>query len=111
MSSLAQLEVLSTYWRFIKGGREARCVLLPHPSGLELRYLFNGMVLMGVVAESEDGLRERARQWRLRLVAEGWEELGQPHFAGAGERGQLRSASEPSTSVNVRSGTRSHSGR
>jgi hypothetical protein len=100
MSSLAPLEILSTYWRFIKDGREARCVLLPHPSGLELRYLFNGMVLMGVVAESEDGLRERARQWRLRLVAEGWEETD-----------QLRSASVPSTSVNVRSGTRSHSGR
>jgi hypothetical protein len=106
MSSLAPLEILSTYWRFIKDGREARCVLLPHPSGLELRYLFNGMVLMGVVADSEDGLRERARQWRLRLVAEGWEEIAQ-----LGQLAQLRSASVPSSSVNVRSGTRSHSGR
>ena len=109
MSSLAPLHVLSTYWRFIKDGREARCVLLPHPSGLELRYLFNGMVLMGVVAETEDGLRERARQWRLRLVAEGWEEVAQSRFGG--DRGQVRSPSVPSTSVNVRSGTRSHSGR
>lgn len=102
MSALASAPYeLSTYWRFIKDGREARCVLLPHPSGgLELRYLFNGSVLMGVVAPVEQDLRERARQWRLRLVAEGWMETD-----------QLRSASVPSTSVSVRSGTRSHSGR
>jgi hypothetical protein len=100
MSALAHLE-LATFWRFVKDGREARCVLLPHPSGLELRYLFNGGVLMGVVSTDELDLRERARQWRLRLVAEGWEETA----------AQLRSASVPSTSVSVLSGTRSHSGR
>ena len=62
---------LSTLWRFSKQDREARCVLLRHPAGLEMRYVFNGVVLIGMVSGDEGLLMERAHQWRLRLVADG----------------------------------------
>ncbi len=68
---------LYTLWRFVKDAREARCVLFQHPSGLEVRYFFNGVVLIGMVSGDEQILLERARQWRLRLVAEGWQETDQ----------------------------------
>jgi hypothetical protein len=63
---------LSTLWRFSKDRRQAHCVLLPHPNGFELRYFFNDVILIGMVSREYDQLIERARQWRLRLVADGW---------------------------------------
>lgn len=111
---------LSTLWRFTKQEREARCVLLKHPAGMEMRYVFNGVVLMGMVSGEERLLLERAHQWRLRLVAEGWEEL-EPNSVAVqtavqaarnGLVGPDAYASVfPNTRVRVPSGTRSHSGR
>ena len=107
---------LSTLWRFIKQDREARCVLLRHPAGLEMRYVFNGVVLMGMVSGDEGLLLERAHQWRLRLVADGWDELEQNPSALEAARSGLvgpdaYAAVFPNTRVSVPSGTRSHSGR
>jgi hypothetical protein len=59
-------------WRFLSGTQEAFCLLQPHPIGMELRYIFNGVQLIGVVSPNVEELLERAEQWRLRLVAEGW---------------------------------------
>jgi hypothetical protein len=111
---------LSTLWRFIKQDKEARCVLLRHPAGLEMRYVFNGVVLMGMVSGDEGLLMERAHQWRLRLVADGWDELEQNQAAVEAAVQAARSglvgpdayaAVFPNTRVSVPSGTRSHSGR
>jgi 6-phosphogluconate dehydrogenase (decarboxylating) len=68
----------NTLWRFVHGRDDAWCVLAPHPSGHELRYVFNGVELMGVVSENLDDLKQRALEWRVRLVAEGWTEID-PH--------------------------------
>ncbi len=111
---------LSTLWRFMKQDREARCVLLRHPAGLEMRYVFNGVVLMGMVSGDEGLLLERAHQWRLRLVADGWIEIEQNPGAvetavEAARRGLVGpdayAAVFPNTRVSVPSGTRNHSGR
>jgi len=111
---------LSTLWRFMKQDREARCVLLRHPAGLEMRYVFNGVVLMGMVSGDEGLLLERAHQWRLRLVADGWIEIEQNPGAvesavEAARNGLVGpdayAAVFPNTRVSVPSGTRNHSGR
>jgi hypothetical protein len=77
-----------TLWRFTKDRRDAHCVFMPHPEGYELRYMFNGVVLIGMVARDTEQMLERARQWRLRLVADGWDEIEQDkalvRAAGAG---------------------------
>lgn len=60
-------------WRFLNGSQEAYCVLQPHPTqGLEVQYVFNGVQLIGVVSSDVDELQERAEQWRIRLLADGW---------------------------------------
>lgn len=81
-----------TLWRFIKDRRDAHCILLPHPDGFELRYIFNGEVLIGAVTDDRASLLERARQWRLRLVADGWMEIevgGGRHVMSAGRGSSL----------------------
>ncbi len=111
---------LSTLWRFTKQDREARCVLLRHPAGLEMRYVFNSVVLIGMVSGDEGLLLERAYQWRLRLVADGWEEVEQNPAAVEAAVQAARSglvgpddyaAVFPNTRVSVPNGTRNHSGR
>jgi hypothetical protein len=68
----AEAEVL---WRFLNGRQEASCVMQPHPTaGMEMFYFYNGVKLIGVVSNDLDELRQRALQWRMRLVAEGWSE-------------------------------------
>jgi hypothetical protein len=67
----------TTLWRFAKSQRHAYCTLAPHPDGFQLRYVFNGAVLIGMVSTDHSQLLERARQWRLRLVADGWMETEQ----------------------------------
>lgn len=70
--STAEAEIL---WRFLKGSHEAYCAIQPHPTaGTEVLYVYNGVRLIGVVSSDDDELRQRAQQWRLRLVAEGWRE-------------------------------------
>jgi hypothetical protein len=62
-------------WRFVNGRQEAYCLLQHHPTaGLEVRYIYNGVQLIGVVSQDVDELQQRAQQWRTRLVAEGWSE-------------------------------------
>jgi hypothetical protein len=62
-------------WRFVNGRQEAYCVLQQHPSdGLEVRYIFNGAELIGVVSQDIEEIQQRAQQWRMRLVAQGWSE-------------------------------------
>jgi hypothetical protein len=61
-------------WRFAKSQRHAYCTLAPHPDGFQLRYVFNGAILIGMVSPDHAQLLERARQWRLRLVGDGWME-------------------------------------
>ncbi len=47
----------------------------PHPTaGMEMLYFYNGVRLIGVVSTDLEELRQRAQQWRMRLVAEGWSE-------------------------------------
>jgi hypothetical protein len=47
----------------------------PHPTaGMEVLYFYNGVRLIGVVSSDVDELRQRALQWRMRLVTEGWSE-------------------------------------
>jgi hypothetical protein len=65
-------EAATTLWRFAKNQRDAYCTLAPHPEGFQLRYVFNGAILIGMVSPDHAQLLERARQWRLRLVADGW---------------------------------------
>jgi len=77
MSASIYPDYSSTLWRFTKDRRDAHCILLPHPDGYELRYIFNGDVLIGAVTDDRSALLERARQWRLRLVADGWIEVEQ----------------------------------
>ena len=62
-------------WRFLNGPREAFCLLHPHPIGFELRYMLDGVQLIGVVSTDVAELRQRAEQWRGRLVVEGWAEV------------------------------------
>ena len=62
-------------WRFLNGPREAFCLLHPHPIGYELRYMLDGVQLIGVVSTDVGELRQRAEQWRSRLVLEGWAEV------------------------------------
>jgi hypothetical protein len=62
-------------WRFLNGTREAFCLLQPHPIGFELRYMLDGVQLIGVVSTDVVELRQRAEQWRSRLVLEGWAEV------------------------------------
>ena len=62
-------------WRFLNGPREAYCLLQPHPIGYELRYMLDGVQLIGVVSTDVNELRQRAEQWRGRLVLEGWAEV------------------------------------
>jgi hypothetical protein len=62
-------------WRFINGTREALCLLQPHPIGFELRYMLDGVQLIGVVSTDVVELRQRADQWRTRLMVEGWAEV------------------------------------
>src|SRR5829696_3757707 len=62
-------------WRFLNGTREAFCLLHPHPIGFELRYMLDGVQLIGVVSTDVAELRQRAEQWRGRLVLEGWAEV------------------------------------
>ena len=61
-------------WRFLNGTREAYCLLHPHPIGYELRYMLDGVQLIGVVSTDVAELRQRAEQWRNRLVTDGWAE-------------------------------------
>ena len=68
----AQAPVL---WRFLNGTREAYGLLQPHPIGYELRYMLDGVQLIGVVSTDVAELRQRAEQWRSRLVLEGWAEV------------------------------------
>jgi hypothetical protein len=93
----AQGEQAPVLWRFLNGPREAFCLLHPHPIGFELRYMLDGVQLIGVVSTDVAELRQRAEQWRGRLVLEGWAEVearAQP-FArvrsnGGGGAGSLR---------------------
>ena len=62
-------------WRFLNGPREAFCLLHPHPIGFELRYMLDGVQLIGVVSTDVAELRQRAEQWRGRLILEGWAEV------------------------------------
>jgi hypothetical protein len=62
-------------WRFLNGPREAYCLLHPHPIGYELRYMLDGVQLIGVVSTDVVELRQRAEQWRTRLVQDGWAEV------------------------------------
>ena len=62
-------------WRFLNGTREAYGLLQPHPIGYELRYMLDGGQLIGVVSTDVNELRQRADQWRSRLVLEGWAEV------------------------------------
>jgi hypothetical protein len=62
-------------WRFLNGNREAYCLLHPHPIGFELRYMLDGVQLIGVVSTDVAELRQRAEQWRSRLVDDGWAEV------------------------------------
>jgi len=62
-------------WRFLNGTREAFCLLHPHPIGFELRYMLDGVQLIGVVSTDVAELRQRAEQWRGRLILEGWAEV------------------------------------
>jgi hypothetical protein len=80
----------TTLWRFAKSQRHAYCTLAPHPEGFQLRYIFNGAVLIGMVSHDHGQLLERARQWRLRLVGDGWLETEHATPASASTR---RSAS------------------
>ena len=61
-------------WRFLNGPREAYCLLQPHPIGYELRYMLDGVQLIGVVSTDVAELRQRADSWRNRLVQDGWAE-------------------------------------
>ena len=54
---------------------EAYCLLHPHPIGFELRYMLDGVQLIGVVSTDVAELRQRAEQWRARLVLDGWAEV------------------------------------
>jgi hypothetical protein len=83
-----------TLWRFIKDHRDAHCQLLSHPEGFELRYFFNGVMLIGTVAADQESLLERARQWRLRLVADGWKETQQEGAGDQPVKGRFRAAAE-----------------
>jgi hypothetical protein len=80
----------TTLWRFAKNQRHAYCSLAAHPEGFQLRYVFNGTVLIGMVSPDHAQLLERAHQWRLRLVADGWIETEQATPLAASAR---RSAS------------------
>ena len=80
----------TTLWRFAKSQRQAYCTLAPHPEGFQLRYIFNGTVLIGMVSPDHAQLLERAHQWRLRLVGDGWVETEQATPLAASAR---RSAS------------------
>lgn len=62
-------------WRFLNGTREAYGILQPHPIGYELRYMLDGVQLIGVVSTDVNELRQRAEQWRNRLILEGWAEV------------------------------------
>jgi hypothetical protein len=70
--SVPDTDAATTLWRFAKNQRHAFCTLAPHPEGFQLRYVFNGAVLIGMVSPDHSQLLERARQWRLRLVGDGW---------------------------------------
>ncbi len=61
-------------WRFLSGGQEAYCIIAPHAIGHEIRYVFNGVQLIGIVARDLEQLEERANEWKDRLRNGGWSE-------------------------------------
>lgn len=75
MTTTAALSDATVLWRFISGRHEAYCLLQPHPIGQELRYIFDGVQLIGVVSADREELNQRALQWRLRLMTDGWAEV------------------------------------
>lgn len=62
-------------WRYVNGRQEAYCLLQHHPTeGLEVKYIFNGAQLIGLVSQDVDELQQRSQEWRMGLVAQGWSE-------------------------------------
>jgi hypothetical protein len=73
--ALTPITEATVLWRFLSGGGpEAYCSIAPHPIGHELRYVFNGVQLIGVVGSDIEQLEERSNQWKDRLRSDGWAE-------------------------------------
>jgi hypothetical protein len=72
--ALTPISEATVLWRFLSAGEEAYCIFAPHPIGHEIRYVFNGVQLIGVVARDLAQLEERANEWKDRLRHGGWSE-------------------------------------
>ena len=62
---------LGTAWTLHKRDREARCALVSHQLGWELR-LMVGELVRSQVCRSSDEILETAEAWKRAMVARGW---------------------------------------
>lgn len=59
-------------WKLRRAGQLIRCEVMPHPFGIELRYLVNGKQLMSRVFEEWEALEGVASGWQEGLRLRGW---------------------------------------
>jgi hypothetical protein len=59
-------------WALSRGKDDARCEVVTHPMGVELRYVMNRQPLITRVFETWDELTHQAHVWREGLEARGW---------------------------------------
>jgi hypothetical protein len=74
-SSSGALRDIGTLWTLIRGESSARCVLLAHAVGLELRVVMDGSVLRTEQCERHDQAFELAERCRDRMLDRGWSRL------------------------------------
>lgn len=59
-------------WTMKKGERVARCVVVRHPLGLELRCLVDGELVRSNVHRDPEELKIMAFSWQEAFTAGGW---------------------------------------
>jgi hypothetical protein len=59
-------------WTLSRGKDDARCEVVNHPKGVELRYVMNRQPLITRVFDTWDELTHQARIWREGLESRGW---------------------------------------
>ena len=65
-------EELAELWTLTKREHRARCVIVTHPLGWELRLTVNGELLRGQVHRDQLALLTDSDQWRTALQQKDW---------------------------------------
>ena len=62
---------LGDAWTLRKGGQVARCILVTHPLGWELRLMTNDLLRSRVCRSSEESLNTH-EAWKAGMIEKGW---------------------------------------